>query len=62
GKSYTLFCVSYPSSYEPHFVDRDALGAIFEEAVAPLEDLSMVTLELLTKIKKSIVNLKMPQS
>lgn len=54
GESYTLFCLNYPNVFEPYFVDRDALGAIFGKPLALLEDLSLVTLETLADIRKSI--------
>lgn len=55
GRSYILFCLSYPIVFEPYFVDRGALEEIFEESLASIADLSMINLEFLAKIKKGIV-------
>ncbi|MFW9917120.1 MAG: tetratricopeptide repeat protein [Candidatus Thorarchaeota archaeon] len=57
GESYTLFCLNYPNAFEPYFVDRDGLGTIFGKSVALLEDLSLVTLNTLADIRKSIEEL-----
>ncbi|MHA2233160.1 MAG: hypothetical protein ACXAB4_11810, partial [Candidatus Hodarchaeales archaeon] len=57
GKSYTLFCLGYPNAFDPYFVDRDVIEAVFEDSLANLEDLSFITLEVLSTIKEGIAEL-----